>query len=478
MRVNAFLFLAAMSEVAVSGSMAAAPAGEQPSLRLSMARSVELALARSEELGSARAEIDLARGRIREARAAALPHLDAEISYTRLSGIGGFFPGASAFGVGGFDPIFQALLDQGIVQPEDLAGLESAEFEDYYQSGLTLTQVVYQGGLVRAGLRAARVAEDQALNGLDLARVRVVHAAKAAYAGVLVREAVHKAAEEGVSLACRHLEFAEVHRAAGTAREFEVLQARVRLKNAEAAEIRARAELEVARAGFLRRIGLDQGREVELTDGLAYDPAPLPPVGRQLEDARRSRAEMRGADLAVRLAEIALDVSTAGRRPSVRVRAAYNGAGPEGFFDETFDYDWSLGVTVAIPLFDGFAASGKKMQERARLEQLKLRRESLLKDIEFEIRSARLRLEAARESVESASETVKEAEEALGLAHKLLEAGSGIKLDKEEARVALVEARTNLARAKLDHFTAVLDLERATGMLEAQSADVFGAAAP
>lgn len=61
-------------------------------LRLSMAESVRRALSLSEEVKAASLELEKAEGQVQEARAAALPQLEASVGFTKLSGIEAMFP--------------------------------------------------------------------------------------------------------------------------------------------------------------------------------------------------------------------------------------------------------------------------------------------------------------------------------------------------------------------------------------------------
>jgi len=422
---------------------AAAPA-EGP-LRLSMDQSVRVALGESEEVRSAALDVTKARGLIVEARSAALPRVDALVGYARVSGI----PGMSDF------------KDAGIPLP----GVDES-----YSSSLTITQAIYQGGLVRAGLEAARLSASQAETGHELARTGTAYAVRAAYAAVRLREEFAEVAAEAAGLARRHLTDVEARRAAGTVTDFEVLQARVQVRNAETAEVQARAAVDLARAFFLRGIGLGQGRELVLMDELDYRPAEPPSLADLIESAADSaggglRAELRSLDIGIRLQELAVRVSTAGRRPMVGFQASWFASSSHDWFDDQYEYDWRAGLTIALPVFDGLAAAGKRRQAFAALEQLRLRRQSLLRDIEYQLRSALSRVRTSREAVESQVENVAQAQEAVRQAEVRYKNEMISEIVVREAQLGLTQARTSYAQAVFEHFMATLDLDLAAGRL-------------
>jgi outer membrane protein TolC len=428
-------------------------------LRLSAEDAVRAALENSEQIMIADREIDRADGQITEAGSVAFPQISANVSYARLSGLGGLIPGLGD--------------DSGGMLPD---------FESLYQADFTLTQLVYQGGQVRAGLAAARVARDQAAVNYQFTSTQVVYAARIAYALVLARAELLDAAAESLGLAGKFLDDVSSRRDAGQATEFDVLQASVRVRNAEAEEVKARTALRVSRAKLLRVMGIDQGTQVELTDdllGLASSlggdepPAPLRAyVATALGPAsggvrgQGARLDLQAAELTVSLQRIVESVSTAGRRPTVAIEASSLGSGMHGFFDEGFDFSWRAGVSVRVPIFDGLAASGKHAQALAELAQTELARDSLTRDIELEVRSAYWRLQSAREFLASAAENVKQAREAVRQADVRYRNGLIAELTLDEARVALAQARTNNAQARFGLYGAMLDLKRASGLIE------------
>jgi len=441
-------------------------------LRLSAEDVVRAAFANSERVGTSAREIDRADGQIEEAASAVLPQLALGASYTRLSGP-------------------EALIPGGL----DLGGGPSFSFDSLYQADLTVTQLVYQGGQVRAGIAAARMARDLAAVNYQYSATEAVYAARVSYALVLVQRELLDAAAESLGLARKFLNDVRSRRDAGQATDFDVLQASVRVQNAEASEVRARTALRISKVELLRTTGLDQGAKVELTDDLEsitswladrWGPEAL---GARLATAlgparggvraQGARLDLQAAELSVDLQRIAESVSTASRRPSVALQASTGGSGVSGFIDRGFDTNWQAGVSVRVPVFDGFAARGKRAQAMAELAQAELARDSLVRDIELEVRSAYWRLQSAREFLASASGNVDQAREAVRQADARYRNGLIAELALDEARVALARARTNDAQARFELYRAMLDLDRATGLIELPpvvSGDASGAA--
>ena len=423
---------------------------------------VRRALRNSEEVASAELDVTAARAQVQEARSAAFPRVEASLGYTRQSGFGAAL-GVDFSAFPGFD----------------------AGPSNFYSANLTVTQILYQAD-VRYGLKAARVAVDQARTSTGLTHTGVAYGVRAAYAAVLVQEAFAGAATESVELARKHLADVQAKRRAGTVTDFEVLQARVQLRNVEAVAINVRSGVKLAKARLLRVLGLDQGLMIDLTDrhtdkvdgGAAGEPGETPRLGRLLAtavgtdggragaSAAAARVELRVMDHMIEMQRLVLGASTAGLKPAVFLQAGYVGGGEDNYFHEDFQLDSQASLMVTWTLWDSFQTRGRYARAAAQLEQLRLKRRSLVRDIEYEIRTGMSRVESARESVESQGETVGQAAEAVRQAQVRYENGFVTELVVERARLGLAQARTNLAQAEFELFMATLDLQMAAGILE------------
>jgi outer membrane protein len=430
-------------------------------VKVSMADAVRLALGSSELAQTSELDVERARAQLMQARAMALPQLTATLGFSRYSNFGGQLPAdvADAFSYAGGGAGFPSVTNA-------------------YTANLTLSQLVYNGGQVSAALRAAAVFEQQSLRGHALSRVSVAYAARLTYASVLAQKAMLDVAAESVDLAARHLRDTRARRTAGFLTEFEELQASVQLQNAEAARIRARAALRTARDSMLRLLGLDLGREIELTDSLEALAAEgsVSTLRSYLDAAGEKRLEIEITQMASELSGLAYQVSAAGMRPTLAIQAGYVGTSGLEYWHEDFTYDWTLGAQLRIPIFDGLAASGKRRQARAEFEQAKIRLESLRRDVEREVRSAYWRFETAREYVASQVRNVSEAVYAEKLAEDRFRQGLVTSIAKEQARLGLVQAKTNLAQARFELFSSMLELQRAAGLLAAPEGDARPAA--
>src|SRR3712207_5526487 len=160
--------------LAAGSSVAARPAGAQRSdtLRLSVEEAVTRAVRSSDEAQLALAQVEVADAQLDVARAAGLPQLRLNTTYTRA------FKNARATAVG-----------QVFNQPNT------------YNVNLNLSQSVFQGGRIAAASRAASAVREASRLDAQEVRAAVMVDVQRAYLAALVAERVAGIQEENLTLA-------------------------------------------------------------------------------------------------------------------------------------------------------------------------------------------------------------------------------------------------------------------------------------
>ena len=141
---------------------------------------------------------------------------------------------------------------------------------------------------------------------------------------------------------------------------------------------------------------------------------------------------------------------------------AYLDIGPDNQADGP---NWSAGLFVNFPIFDGLRTRGKVAAAKSDLSTLKIEEAKLRDSISVQVRDACNAVREAGEIVKALSGTVARAERLLFMAEKGYEYGVKTRLDVEDAQTNLVQARGNLAQAKRDYIVALVNLEWVKGTL-------------
>jgi outer membrane protein len=121
--------------------------------------------------------------------------------------------------------------------------------------GVTLTWLLFQGGLTRATVRAAEANLDSITSTRDLTRLQIQLGVNTAQLGVRSAKATIGAADEAVTSAREQLRLAEQRFATGVGNIIELDDAQVAYTSAAAQAVQARYNLASARAQLLAALG-------------------------------------------------------------------------------------------------------------------------------------------------------------------------------------------------------------------------------
>jgi outer membrane protein len=136
-----------------------------------------------------------------------------------------------------------------------------------------------------------------------------------------------------------------------------------------------------------------------------------------------------------------------------------------GFFPnpDVLRGNWSAGITVAFPLFDGFRTSAQVQQAETALRIAELRTRDLVPAVELEIRQVLIDLSTNEERMALEQMRADQAEEALRIAAERHAGGLLSTLELIDAEVGLQNARLGCLQALSNCIQSRYALDKATG---------------
>jgi outer membrane protein TolC len=464
---------------AFTSAYAQTPSRED-SVSVSLDEAVSRALRNSEEVRLARSQVELARAQVRTARADAFPQLNANLGYTRTF--------ASAFSGGGgftlpdslnFEPDTTASLAERIRYLEKnapnagLGGLGSLfgnlpfGQENAYTATLSGTQPLFSGGKLGAARRIANEYLSAAQLQLQEQSADIDLQVKSAYFRARLAQELVGISEASVAQAERFLGTERVRQKSGLGSELDTLRAAVSLANLRPQLITATNSAEVSTLDLKRLLDIPLDQPVRLTTSLDV-PAMIVSADSAVTYATLSRrATIRAQEEQVRIREEQVKVARSSYLPSVNLVFNY---GKQLFPTTTFGFnqdwrtDFTAGLTVSVPLFNGGRTGAQVAQAQVTLNQERLRLSQLRENVQVEYERARGERERARSSIEARQTTVAQAQRVYDLTVLRYEQGLASQLEVSDARLSLFQARTNLAQAVADFQIANATLTRAIGV--------------
>jgi outer membrane protein TolC len=359
-----------------------------------------------------------------------------------------------------------------------------------YTTTLALTQPVFQGGRIFAGMRAANDVREASRPNLSETRARLTMDAHTAYLGAILARELVLIQEGNAALADGRLTQVQQLEKAGRASRYDLLKARVDRANLEPALLQARSNAVLAEIELKQLLNYPSNAVLVLTNELdtAALRASVAAIVNSVASGSVSRSSVRAAEATVDARREGLRIARADFMPTFSVflnngytalpassgfptvwgnTSAANcppGSDPGRVCQNNGWYpDRSFGVQMAWPLFDGLRTKGSidlaGAQERVARAQL----EQALELVAVEVARAQAEFSRADATYNAQQQNTAEADEAYRIAALRFERGLGTQLEVNDAQFALLTARVNAARATIDYYLAAAELARAHG---------------
>lgn len=479
MRTIRLLLALALLPAALRAQQAAPIAAAPAPIRLSMDDAVRRALASGDEVRLAEAVVRQARGQITQAWASALPEVRGSLTYQRTFASVFSSGGSSDPGLPPFNPDTTAPLSDRIRYLEDeyhntvprgLSDLfRNLPFgrQNTYIYAITVSQTLFQGGKVGAGIRGAHAFERAARAGLDDTREDLAYRVKTAYLNALFAERMLEISEATQVQTNEHLRRVRLNHQIGSTADYDLLRAEVESANQEPLVIGARNGYESALLELRRLVNIPVDQPIELTAEVLTGADSLPEVDSvALRAEIPDRSALAAAEANVDFRRQAVRVFRGDAYPVLRFTMNYGGqafpaAGLPAYGD--FRRDWNAALSLSMPLFDGFRNRGIVEQARAELMRAEAQLSQTREGVTIQVAQARSEMERARALVTARRQTVTQATRAHQLAAVRYANQIASAIEVSDARLALQQARVNEAQSTRDYLLALAGLERALG---------------
>ncbi len=412
-------------------------------IHLSLGEAVRLAAQQNTAVQSARYRVQAAQARVTQSRSDLLPNVSGLATERRstLNSAAAFpielpVPGIDHNGtiLGPLD-VFdaRARLSQSVFDPAALARVKSAK-----------TNAAAAGAGVG---QSADVAAATAAN---------------AYLAVLRADAVYEARLQDSTLAADLLRIAQDQLKAGTGVALDVTRARSQLTGARSQLITARNDRDRTRIDLARTLSLPLVN-IEPDDSLSALPLNVATTEQAALDAAfKGRSDLRALELQAQAARQQASAIRMEALPTVGVLADYGLSQRNG---RSFLPTYDLGLSLSVPIFDGFRREGRIEEQTSTARDLENRARDLRVQVEADVRTAVLNLASSTEAVAAARERLSLAEQEVSQARERFQAGVAGNADVITAALSLNAARTLLVDALTSYQASRVALARAQGVI-------------
>lgn len=316
----------------------------------------------------------------------------------------------------------------------------------------------------RAQLIAANLEHNQAVQD-------VVLAVEQAYYELLGLEALVRSTQQSVATAQANLEAVKRRVAAGLATVGDVYQVETTVAQAQLNLQQAQGQSAAASGVLATAVGLS------VATPLALEPwpsqAPVTEVTATIDDllaqARTRRPELIAAQARVEAAHANRRAAVGGGRPTLSLTASRG----QTRVDALDDFPQSsVGLSLTVPLFNGFRTTYEVRRANADRAQAEADRDQLYYDVQRQVWESYYNQRTAAATIANAQALQRSARQAAEVARARYRAGVGTVLEVVSTQTAEAQADVQLIQAQLNWYVGLTQLAHALGTLEANQGGV------
>ncbi len=416
----------------------------QEKLSLDLDKSIDIALGNNHEFNRIKLERDIAVEKVREAYGTSVyPNVSGDVTYNRA--------------------IKRA---QFIIETDMFSGSFPVGTKNTLTAGVRVDQPLFTGAMFLAVKIANTFAEisEQSVKYSDLElRANV----KEAWYTCLLADEMVKLSEIQVKRARDNLKNVETMLEAGLSADYDKIKASVQYKNLLPVLTEARNQKLLAGNNLKLLLGLDLATEISFTDSLEYNHVISGSREESEELLLNNNNLLKQARLNRDLNDLAASYEFSQYYPSLNAFGTWQLQAQEN--DDRAMDRWrynnsvSVGVTLKVPIFNGFATASRV--EQAEIE-LKKSVESLAeteKSLRNSLVTLLLQITKTEEQLDAYDSAVKEAEDGYEIAVKRYKNGLGTQLEVTDALVNISGSKVNYFKALAEYYVLHARLDLITG---------------
>ncbi|NID11428.1 TolC family protein [Fibrivirga algicola] len=445
-----------------NSGLAPAPTGLKPAnqqgdgQRFSMQEAIDFAIKQNINVRNSQLDAVSAEARILEIKASALPQVSVNGSFTdNLIIQRAFLPAVF------FDP--KASPDAPAVP---------VQFGVNYAGNATasVNQLLYSASL-NVGLRAAATYRELAQRTTQATKVTVAEQVAKAYYGVLVARERSKLLDLNIGRLDTLLRDTRASNQQGFVEKLDVQRLEVQANNLRAERQNVENLIQLSYALLKYQMGLSVNDEITLTEQLQDRNltelesliAPDPTFQYQ------SRIEYSTLQTQLKLAELDIEGSKKGYYPTVSAFVNYGYNNGKNRIGDMVTTPWlnfsTAGLSVQIPIFDGFLKKYQIAQKRVTLQKAQNSGELLKNSIDLQIRQSSITLNNGFQTLQTQLRNRDLAQEIVRVTRIKYKEGVGSNIEVLNAETSFREAQTNYFASLYDFLIAKVDQDKALGRL-------------
>ncbi|HKJ81436.1 MAG TPA: TolC family protein [Ignavibacteriaceae bacterium] len=336
-------------------------------------------------------------------------------------------------------------------------------FYNNFSYGFQVQQLVFDFGKSYTKVAASADFKNASEQNFISTKQDLILATDIAYFNYLQSKRLIDVINETVKQAQEHLRQAKAFYSVGTSPRFDVLKAETDLANAKVNLISAENNIRISRLQLGNILNQTLPDSIFLEDNLEVKNDSVD-IKSAVENAMNNRPEIISSKYKMNAGKSLLTSAWLANLPSINATGGYNWRSYS--IDQQFPNSWNVGVTLSLPLFQGFALDAGIEQARANLKTTEAANEALVQSIILDVQQQYSTLQEANERIAATRALVSQADETLKLAEGRYKQGVGSAIEITDALVGYYNAETSYIQSLYDYHVSYARLQRAMGILK------------
>ena len=298
-------------------------------------------------------------------------------------------------------------------------------------------------------------------------KINMINAVRKAFYGALFAKEVVNVYQENFDNAV--LNFNNIYNKykQGVASEFDLIRADVNANNIKPNLTQAQNAYNLTVLSLKAFMGIDMDQEVSISGNLfSYEQSLYAELIR-IDTSLVNNSDLRKFDIQNDQLKKTLELYKAQYLPTVAITGNYIYMSMNNDF-KFGDYRWNpystIGLSVSIPIFDGFKKSNNIRQTKASMLQMELQREDIVRNLKLAINSNVNNMSNFVEQVYSTKDVFEQARKGYTISKTLYDTGMGTILDVNTAQLGMMQARLAFMQAIYNFLASKSDLDKILGI--------------
>ena len=252
----------------------------------------------------------------------------------------------------------------------------------------------------------------------------------------------------------------------GIVAEYDVITADVRLKSIIPNILQAENAMKIAELQLKMLMGIDANEQIVISGSLLdYEETMFNAIVASDENLA-SNSDLRQFDLQTDMAKKNVEIQKMQFMPTLTSSFNYMYMSQNNDF-KIGNYRWDpysvVGITLAVPIFNGGQRRNSVKQSEIQLFQLKEQRKDIERGLKLSVKNNLEMMNKSIEQVVATESSVEQAKKGYEITQKRYDTGMGTIVDVNAAALAVTSAELQYRNAIYDYLAAKADLEKTLG---------------